>query len=69
MKRAQILLVCFLAGVVTVNSQISQQDVISNIQQITVFYQGAQIQRTTKPVSVEKGQTILKIKGLEEIIL
>jgi len=41
----------------------------SKIQQVTVFFQGAQIERTTTSVNLPEGQTILEVRGLEQSLM
>ncbi len=43
-----------------------EKEVSSSIGAVTVFYQGAQVSRTTADVTLPKDQTILIIKGLEQ---
>lgn len=42
------------------------KELSSQIREVTVFYQGAQISRITEDISIPAGQTVLLIKGLEQ---
>ncbi len=69
MKRSNTILLVILACSISMYAQPSQKDTKSSIQQLTVFYQGAQIERITSEVALPAGQTILNIKGLEETLV
>lgn len=43
-----------------------QKEVSSEIVDVTVFYQGAQVSRITSELSLPKDQTVLVVKGLEQ---
>lgn len=69
MKTSKTILLLLFVSSMNLQAQTSQKDAVSKIQQLTVFYQGAQIERSTKAVDLPVGQTILNIKGLEETLV
>ena len=66
MKKSAILMLLLLGIGLQIHAQTSQKDAEAKIQQLTVFYQGAQIERITNTIARPAGQTLLNIEGLEE---
>lgn len=69
MKIRHIILL--VAAIYCINMDALSQSKVaeSKIQQVTVFFQGAQIERTTTSVNLPVGQSILEVKGLEQSLL
>lgn len=61
----------FIAAMYCINmdAQTQLKEADSDIQHVTVFFQGAQIERTTASVNLPAGQTILAVKGLEQSLM
>jgi uncharacterized protein (TIGR02231 family) len=66
MKTKYILLLAAAMYCINMHAQTPHKETDSKIQQVTVFFQGAQIERTTTSVNLPLGQTILEVKGLEQ---
>ncbi len=66
MKFIQAILAIFIISSFSNDAFTQEKEADSKIQSVTVFFQGAQIERTTASVNLPAGQTVLAIKGLEE---
>lgn len=69
MKIKHILLVAAAIFCINTDALSQSKETDSKIQKVTVFFQGAQIERTTTSVNLPVGQTILEVKGLEQSLL
>ncbi|MBN2697534.1 MAG: mucoidy inhibitor MuiA family protein [Bacteroidales bacterium] len=58
-----VLLSAAIAGVMAAPAE---KNVDAGIDHVTLFHSGAQVMRSSKPVSLEKGQTLVIIDGLEQ---
>jgi len=47
----------------------AEKHVSAGIDHITIFFSGAQVERSSKPVTLEKGQHILLVEGLEQNLM
>jgi len=61
----------FAAAIYCINMDALSQSKVaeSEIQQVTVFFQGAQIERTSTSVNLPAGQSILEVRGLEQSLV
>ena len=66
MKRITSFATILFTSFTVLFSNISSKEIPAGIDRVTVFYQGAQIERSSKSFNLEKGQTLLLIKGLEQ---
>ena len=65
--KSYILLVTLYLFSFNVSAQ--EKEVTSAIREVTVFFQGAQVSRTSADFSLTKGQTVVVFKGLEQAIM
>jgi len=68
MKNLFVIALMLLSSLFTFASE-KEKIVSAGIDHVTLFYSGAQIERSSKSFTLEKGQTILKVQGLEQYLL
>ena len=59
--------ICFFLSFLVPSILFAQEkELKSSIDRVSVFYQGAQIERTTNSIALPEGQSVLVVKGLEQ---
>lgn len=69
MKIRYFILLTAAMYCINADAQAQVKEAESKIQQVTVFFMGAQIERTTASVNLPVGQSILEVKGLEQSLV
>ncbi len=69
MKFTHIVLLLVASLCINLDAQSSEKETDSKIHQVTVFFQGAQVERTTSAVNLPLGQTTVLVKGLEQSLI